>query len=261
MPTVTSSGAVISYETHGAVDAPPVLFLNSIGSTRALWDRQRRAFEGAYRVIQYDARGHGPSAAPPGHYTIAQLAQDALAILDAERLATAHVCGLSLGGITALWLGVHAPERVRSSCWPTPARASARWSSGPRASRSFATGDGGGGRRRRCRCGSRRLSRARAADRAAVPRDGRGPPGRGLPGLLRGAARRRPAGVAERGAVPGARDCRRVRPVHRRPNCSTSSTSGCPARGSSRSTPRIISNVEQEAAFNAALSTFLAAHA
>jgi 3-oxoadipate enol-lactonase len=112
--TVSSSGAVISYEVHGAVGAPPLLFLNSIGSTRALWDRQRLAFEGSSRVIQYDARGHGHSDAPPGPYTIAQLAQDALAILDAEHLATAHVCGLSLGGITALWLAVHAPERVRS---------------------------------------------------------------------------------------------------------------------------------------------------
>jgi len=51
---------------------------------------------------------------PPGPYSIAQLGRDALAILDAERIATAHVCGLSLGGITALWLAVHAPERVRS---------------------------------------------------------------------------------------------------------------------------------------------------
>ena len=51
---------------------------------------------------------------PPGPYSIAQLGRDALAILDAERIATAHVCGLSLGGITALWLAVHAPERMRS---------------------------------------------------------------------------------------------------------------------------------------------------
>ena len=102
MSTVSSSGAVISYEVHGAVDGPPILFLNSIGSTRDLWDPQRRAFEGAYRVIRYDARGHGQSDAPPGAYSMAQLAQDALAILDAERMATAHVCGLSLGGITAL---------------------------------------------------------------------------------------------------------------------------------------------------------------
>jgi len=47
-------------------------------------------------------------------YSIAQLGHDALAIRDTEGIATAHVCGLSLGGITALWLAVHARERVRS---------------------------------------------------------------------------------------------------------------------------------------------------
>jgi 3-oxoadipate enol-lactonase len=114
MPSVSTSGATISYDVHGAVDAPALLFLNSIGSTRALWDRQRRAFEGAYRVICYDARGHGRSSVPPGPYSIAQLAGDALAILDAESIAAAHLCGLSLGGLTALWMALHAPDRVRS---------------------------------------------------------------------------------------------------------------------------------------------------
>jgi 3-oxoadipate enol-lactonase len=114
MSTVASSGATISYDVHGAADAPALLFINSIGTARALWDRQRRVFESSHRVIQYDARGHGQSSVPPGPYTIAQLAQDAVAILDAERIASADVCGISLGGITALWLGVHAPERVRS---------------------------------------------------------------------------------------------------------------------------------------------------
>jgi 3-oxoadipate enol-lactonase len=114
MPTVSSNGAVISYEVHGAVDAPTLLFINSLGSTRAMWERQRRAFEGTHRVILYDTRGHGQSSAPPGPYSVAQLGLDALAILDAEGVASAHVCGLSLGGLTALWLAVHAPDRVRS---------------------------------------------------------------------------------------------------------------------------------------------------
>jgi 3-oxoadipate enol-lactonase len=105
---------VISYEVHGAVDAAPLLFINSIGSTRAMWDRQQRTLAGAYRVIQYDARGHGRSSVPPGPYTIAQLAGDARAILDAEQVAAAHVCGLSLGGITALGLTLRSPERVRT---------------------------------------------------------------------------------------------------------------------------------------------------
>ena len=114
MSSVSSSGATIAYEIHGDPGATPLLFLNSIGSTRAMWDRQRRAFADAYRVIQYDARGHGRSSVPPGPYTLAQLAGDALAILDAEQIGTAHVCGLSLGGITALKLALLAPGRVRS---------------------------------------------------------------------------------------------------------------------------------------------------
>ena len=87
---------------------------NSIGTTRELWARQIEAFASVYRVIRYDARGHGESGVPAGEYTLEQLGGDALAILDAEGIASAHVCGLSLGGITAMWLGVHAPERVTS---------------------------------------------------------------------------------------------------------------------------------------------------
>lgn len=111
---VTSDNATISYEIDGVPEAPALLLINSIGSTRELWARQMPAFTGAYRVIRYDARGHGRSSVPPGDYTIEQLGRDALAILDALALPSAHVCGISLGGLTAQWLGAHAPDRVRS---------------------------------------------------------------------------------------------------------------------------------------------------
>lgn len=114
MPIASSSGARIAYQVHGDSGAAPLLFINSIGSAHAMWEPQVRAFAGSYRVVTYDARGHGQSDVPPGPYTLAQLAHDALAILDAEGITTAHVCGLSLGGITALWLAVHKPERLRS---------------------------------------------------------------------------------------------------------------------------------------------------
>jgi len=104
----------ISYDLHGPAGVPALLFINSIGATRELWDRQRPPFAASYRVIQYDARGHGRSSVPQGPYTIALLAQDALAILDAEQIASAHVCGISLGGLTGLWLSIHAPQRVSS---------------------------------------------------------------------------------------------------------------------------------------------------
>jgi 3-oxoadipate enol-lactonase len=113
-PFVDNLGARISYSVDGPPGAPVILFINSIGTTRELWSRQVRTLSNAYRVITYDARGHGRSSVPPGEYTIEQLGRDALAILDTERAATAHLCGISLGGITALWLGVHAPGRLRT---------------------------------------------------------------------------------------------------------------------------------------------------
>jgi len=112
--TVDSAGAPISYSVHGPSHSPALLFINSIATTRELWLRQVAALAESHRIITYDARGHGRSSVPSGAYTIEQLGRDALAILDAEAVASAHVCGISLGGLTAMWLGVHAPDRVRS---------------------------------------------------------------------------------------------------------------------------------------------------
>jgi 3-oxoadipate enol-lactonase len=111
---VESSGARISYTVEGPADAPTLIFINSIGTTRDLWLPQVPALVGTYRIIRYDARGHGSSSVPQGNYTIEQLGRDALAILDAEGVRQAHTCGISLGGITALWLAVNAPDRVAS---------------------------------------------------------------------------------------------------------------------------------------------------
>lgn len=111
---VESNGTRISYSVEGPAARPVLLFINSIGTTRDLWSPQVPALVGTYRIIRYDARGHGTSAVPAGNYSIEQLARDALAILDAEDVKQAHVCGISLGGITAMWLGVHAPDRVSS---------------------------------------------------------------------------------------------------------------------------------------------------
>lgn len=110
----TPDGVGIVAEVEGPPDAPAVLFLNSIGCTRRLWDAQAEALRGAFRCFVFDARGHGGSDAPQGDYALDQLGRDALAVLDAAGVSQAHVCGLSLGGLVAQWLGVHAPERVAS---------------------------------------------------------------------------------------------------------------------------------------------------
>ena len=109
-----SDGARIDYSIAGAATAPTLLFINSIATTRELWARQLPRLSKSFRVISYDARGHGYSQVTAGDYTIEQLGRDALAILDHAGAESAHVCGISLGGITAMWMGVHAPRRIAS---------------------------------------------------------------------------------------------------------------------------------------------------
>jgi 3-oxoadipate enol-lactonase len=111
---VESNGARISCTVEGPPERPVLLFINSIGTTRDLWLPQVPALIGPYRLLRYDARGHGASSAPDGDYSIGQLGRDALAILDAEGVGQAHICGISLGGLTAMWLGLNVPERVSS---------------------------------------------------------------------------------------------------------------------------------------------------
>ena len=112
MSDVTVDGCRLSYTVDGAEDAPVVLLSHSLGTTRALWEPQLDRLRQSFRVVRYDARGHGGSQVMTGDYRIDQLGRDALGVLDAVGARRAHVCGVSLGGLVALWLGVHAPERV-----------------------------------------------------------------------------------------------------------------------------------------------------
>jgi 3-oxoadipate enol-lactonase len=112
MPEVESEGARIWYTIDGRDDAPAVLLLHSLGTTHALWDQQLPALVDRFRLIRYDIRGHGKSTAPAGEFTIEQLGHDALAVLDAAGAETAAVCGISIGGLTSVWLGETAAKRV-----------------------------------------------------------------------------------------------------------------------------------------------------
>jgi 3-oxoadipate enol-lactonase len=103
----------LNIQTGGREDAPPLLMMHSIGCDLTLWDAQAEALGQDFRVIRYDSRGHGGSEAPTGDYTVEQLGLDALSVLDSCGERTAYLCGLSLGGITATFLALTAPERVR----------------------------------------------------------------------------------------------------------------------------------------------------
>ncbi len=99
---------------QGPQDAPVLVFSNSLGTTLEMWETQAQAFSRDFRVLRYDTRGHGGSVCNPGPYRFAQLGGDVLAMLDALHIDTAHFCGISMGGLTGLWLGVNAAARMRS---------------------------------------------------------------------------------------------------------------------------------------------------
>ena len=112
MAEIEADGCRLFYSVEGPADAPTLLLSNSIGTTSRLWDRQAGPFAKAFRVVRYDTRGHGRSGVPTGDYTMDRLGRDVLAILEAVGATRAHVCGISLGGITAMWLGVNAADRI-----------------------------------------------------------------------------------------------------------------------------------------------------
>ncbi|KJR08524.1 3-oxoadipate enol-lactonase [Gordonia sihwensis] len=97
----------------GRPDGPAVVLSNSLGSTHRMWDAQIADLEQHFMVIRYDTRGHGQSPVPDGPYSIDDLADDVLALLDGLGVDRAHLVGLSLGGMTAMRIAVRAPHRVR----------------------------------------------------------------------------------------------------------------------------------------------------
>jgi 3-oxoadipate enol-lactonase len=93
--------------------AAPVLVLsNSLGATLEMWDPQVRALGAGFRLVRYDTRGHGLSATPPGQYSIDDVGRDVIELLDRLDVERAHIAGISLGGMTAMWLAINAPQRV-----------------------------------------------------------------------------------------------------------------------------------------------------
>jgi 3-oxoadipate enol-lactonase len=98
---------------EGLENAPVLILSPSLGSTLSMWEPQAQALRDRFRIVRYDHRGHGGSPVPAGPYTLADLGADVLLLMDRLEIEKAHFCGLSLGGMTGMWLAAHAPERVR----------------------------------------------------------------------------------------------------------------------------------------------------
>ena len=112
MPEVAVKGGRIAYLVDGPAEAPVLLLSNSLGTTLDSWSKQVAPLSRSFRVVRYDTRGHGRSVVSPAPYSLDLLGRDALAVLDAVGARRAHVCGLSLGGLTAMWLALHAAGRI-----------------------------------------------------------------------------------------------------------------------------------------------------
>jgi 3-oxoadipate enol-lactonase len=102
----------LHHELSGPPGAPVVALSCSLGTDLSMWDPQARRLSTEWRVLRYDLRGHGASPVPAGPYAIADLGADLLALLDRLEIERASLCGVSIGGMTSIWVAARAPERV-----------------------------------------------------------------------------------------------------------------------------------------------------
>jgi 3-oxoadipate enol-lactonase len=107
-----SKNSSTHYELAGPHDAPVLVLSHALGTDLTLWDQQVEGLRGYFRILRFDTRGHGKSAAPRGPYTLPFLASDIVTLLDELGLSSVHFCGISMGGLIGQYLAIHHPERI-----------------------------------------------------------------------------------------------------------------------------------------------------
>ena len=111
---IKANGIYMNCELAGKEDAPVVVLSHSLASSLGMWRPQIEMLSQHYRVLSYDTRGHGETDAPPPPYTLEQLGEDAMALLDALDLDMVHWVGLSMGGMIGQQIVLKHPDRFRS---------------------------------------------------------------------------------------------------------------------------------------------------
>jgi 3-oxoadipate enol-lactonase len=96
----------------GPPGAPVLVLGNSLGTSRAVWDRQVPTLAAHFRLLRYELPGHGGSRSADGPYTIAQLGAAVRSLMDRHGVNRAAYCGISLGGMVGMWLAATSPERI-----------------------------------------------------------------------------------------------------------------------------------------------------
>src|ERR1700719_603408 len=112
MPFVENQGAKLYWDEQGSGE--PLLLIMGLSYPSYMWHRSRPVLAARYRTVALDNRGVGRSDVPPGIYSIALMASDAAAVMDAAGVESAHVFGVSMGGMIAQEFALQYPNRVRS---------------------------------------------------------------------------------------------------------------------------------------------------
>ncbi len=111
MPIAQTPRLNIYYETHGSGD--PLILIMGLGSTHHWWKWQLPELKDRYQVILFDNRGVGQTDRPQKQWTVTDMADDAVALLDYLKIDSAHVMGASMGGMISQHIALEHPERVR----------------------------------------------------------------------------------------------------------------------------------------------------
>jgi 3-oxoadipate enol-lactonase len=110
----TINGIRMIYDVSGAENGPPVVLHHSLAMNLSLWDELAAALAPEYRVIRFDARGHGRTEATKAPYTFELLSDDVVGLMDHLEVPKAHFVGLSMGGMVGQYLGLLYPNRFAS---------------------------------------------------------------------------------------------------------------------------------------------------
>jgi 3-oxoadipate enol-lactonase len=108
------NGIDMTYDVSGPATAPAVVLHHPLATNLSFWDEATAALNTTYRVIRFDARGHGKTEATVGRYDFKTLAQDVVSLMDHVGVKKAQFVGLSMGGMVAQALGLHHPARFSS---------------------------------------------------------------------------------------------------------------------------------------------------
>jgi 3-oxoadipate enol-lactonase len=114
MPFCQLKDVTLHYRVDGQAHLPCLVLAHALGADLEMWQPQVPELSRHFHLLRFDARGHGRSTIPQASsdgYQLQQLGQDVIGLLDSLGIPTASYCGLSMGGITGLWLALHFPQR------------------------------------------------------------------------------------------------------------------------------------------------------